>query len=273
MITAGVDVGTRFLKVCIVEDAKLIGSSCCEMNRQFDRLYRHTFRRALEMANNARAKKIRGWSVKKIVATGYGAKLVKKGAHRLSEPVCLARGAWTLDNSLKTIIDVGGFFIRVVTIDGGGFVEHEYVNEKCAAGSGKFLEMIAEAIEMPFEQISSFAEKSTEQFNVAGNCAVFAESSVISQVNAGKNKNDVIAGVIDSIASKTTTMFSSADADNTIVLSGGLARLPAFIARLEKMAGCRIKKPDIDPQLIPAFGAGIIAGGNLINKKNGGPDD
>lgn len=272
MITAGIDVGTRFLKICIVEDSKLIGSACCEMNRQFDRLYRHAFRQALEMAGNTRGKKVRGWSVKKIIATGYGAKLVKKAAHLLSEPACLARGAWTLDNRLKTIIDAGGFFIRVVTIDSNGFVEHDYVNEKCAAGSGKFLEMVADAIEMPFGQISAFAEKATEQFNIAGNCAVFAESSVISQVNAGKNKNDVIAGVIDSIASKTTSMFSSADADKNMILSGGLAKLPFFVRRLKQMADINIKEIDMEPQLIAAFGAGIIAGGNLMSK-NGDPDD
>ncbi len=267
MITAGIDVGTRFLKICLVEDARLLGYACREMDRRFDRLYRHAFREALDLAATARGKKIRNRSVKKSVATGYGARLVNKATYRLSEPVCLARGAFSIDNNARTIIDVGGFFIKVVTIDDSGFAEQDYVNERCAAGSGKFLEMVAEAIQIPFEKISAYAEQATEQFMIAGNCAVFAESSVISQVNAGKNKNDVIAGVIDSIASKTTSMFSSADTDSDIILSGGLAKVPAFTARLKKMANLTVKHSDIDPQLMAAYGAAVIAGGNFISPK------
>ena len=146
MITAGVDVGTRFLKVCLVEGTTPLGHSCYEMDRKFSGLYKKAIEEAIEMARAFRGLRIKKKMIKKTISTGYGSNLVKNAEYSLNEPVCIARGAFSLNSNIRTIVDAGGLFIRVATVDENGFLVDDYVNEKCAAGSGKFLEMIADLL-------------------------------------------------------------------------------------------------------------------------------
>ncbi len=261
MIAAGVDVGTRFLKVCIAGPGGLLGSSCRPMNGNFKALYRTVFAEAMAVAGSAGGKALKRREVKAIIATGYGAHLVTEASSALNEGVCIARAAHELDRRVRTVIDAGGLFIRITTVGPGGFAEHSSVNEKCAAGSGKFLEMISEAVEVPFEAISGCAESSDDPFPITAGCAVFAESDVISHINGGRSAHDILAGVINSIASKAVTLLESAGADDIIAVTGGLCRVPAFVASLRRMSGREIITLPMDPQVLAAFGGAMIAQG------------
>lgn len=261
MITAGVDVGTRFLKVCVTDGERLLGSACAEMGPHFDAIIRSLLKEARIQARAGR------WEIKKIIATGFGGHLVKKAAFTLGEAACTARAAFFLDRNVRTVIDLGGLFITVSTLDENGFLETTHVNERCAAGSGKFLEMVAEAVEVPFAAISSIAAASSQPYSFSSSCAVFAESEIISQVNAGMKSSDVLAGVIKAIASKTASLIESAGANDNIVLIGGLSKVAAVREMLTGLTGRKMMTLPIDSQLIAAFGAALIAQGKMMRKR------
>ncbi len=252
MITAGVDVGTRFLKIAVVEDKELIGAACRPMGGRFKPLYRETLREALNG--------IKPRQIEKIIATGYGGHLVKPAAFTLNDAVCLARGAYTLDREVRCVVDVGGLFIKVASLHERGFLEDSNINEKCAAGSGRFLEMVSQSLGVAFEDISEHCEAAENPFRISNSCAVFAESEVISQVNAGIRSQDLLAGVMNSIVNKSLTLLEGSEPQGRVVLSGGMAMVPAFVERLN----CNYRvEPLPEPQLVAALGAAVIAGGSL----------
>jgi len=261
MVTAGIDVGTRFLKVSLVEGTDLAGSAIAEMRGSYEKSCSAAMEQALAAAG------IRKRAIKKIIATGYGGHLVKKAAYTLKDAACIARGAHFLDNSIRTVIDAGGLFIKVITIDESGFLEQGYENERCAAGSGRFLEMIAESIEIPFGDISLHAAKSTDPYVSNSTCAVFAESDIISQVNAGRSGGDIIAGVINGIAARTASLVQGINTTGPLAITGGLARVKYFREELVRRLDREIIDLVIDPQILPSYGAAILAQGASMNRK------
>lgn len=262
MITAGVDVGTRFIKVCITDGEKLRGAACAEMGPHFDAIIRSLLKEARSQANVGR------WEIKKIIATGFGGHLVRKAAYTLSEATCTAKAAFFFNRDVRTVVDLGGLFITVTTIDENGFLETTHVNERCAAGSGKFLEMVAEAVGVPFDKISSLASFSTNPYSFSSNCAVFAESEIISQVNAGMKSGDVLAGVIRAVASKAASLIDGAGARDSIALIGGLSKIDVVKDVLTELTGRQMIKLPIDGQLVAAFGAALIAQGKKMQRRS-----
>jgi predicted CoA-substrate-specific enzyme activase len=261
MITAGIDIGTRFIKVCVTDGEGLRGSACAEMGPHFDAIVRSLLKEARAQAQVGR------WEIKKIIATGFGGHLVKKAAFALGEAVCTAKATFFFDRDVRTVIDLGGLFITVSTIDENGFLETTNVNERCAAGSGKFLEMVAEAVGVPFTVISSCAAESRQPYHFSSNCAVFAESEIISQVNAGMKSSDVLAGVIRAVSSKAASLIDGAGAKDRIALIGGLSKIPAVKDMLTELTGRRMMTLPIDSQLVAAFGAALIAQGKMMRKR------
>ncbi|PKN50911.1 MAG: hypothetical protein CVU55_14710 [Deltaproteobacteria bacterium HGW-Deltaproteobacteria-13] len=261
MITAGVDIGTRFIKVCVTDGESLRGSACEEMGPHFDAIVRSLLKEARVQAQVGR------WEIKKIIATGFGGHLVKKAAFTLGEAACTAKATFFFDRDVRTAIDLGGLFITIATIDENGFLETTHINERCAAGSGKFLEMVAEAVGVPFDMISSCAAKSCQPYSFSSSCAVLAESEIISQINTGMKPSDVLAGVIRAVASKAASLIDGAGAKDRIALIGGLSKIPAIKDTLTKLTGKQITTLPIDGQLVAAFGAALIAQGKIIQKK------
>jgi predicted CoA-substrate-specific enzyme activase len=265
MITAGVDVGTRFIKVCVTDGESLRGFACAEMGPHFDAIVRSLLKEARVQAQAGR------WEIKKIIATGFGGHLVKKAAYALGETACTARAAFFFDRNVRTVIDLGGLFITVSTIDENGFLETTNVNERCAAGSGKFLEMVAEAVGVPFTMISSLASHSRQPYSLSSSCAVFAESEIISQVNAGMKSGDILAGVIRAVASKAASLIEGAGAKDSIALIGGLAKIPAVGEMLAGFTAKQMITLPIDSQLVAAFGAALIAQGKRMQRRRENP--
>lgn len=252
MITLGYDIGTRFVKACIVKDTEIIGSSCLETGRDFKLTLKTLRSEVLKEAG------IRSYKINKIVSTGFGAGLIKKSHYRPGAVPCIACAAHHLDGNARTIVDVGGLFITVISIDENGSVLNSYEVEKCAAGSGKFLETISTAIEIPLVNISDIAITSRNPYSMTSGCAVFAESEVISQINTGARKEDILAGLINSIVSKTTAMLVRSDAKDRIIITGGVTKFAAFKSFLEKELKKEVYYLDLDHQLAAAYGAALI---------------
>jgi len=256
MITAGFDIGTRAFKICLVEDTRLLAGACQLADRNLEQSISRCYKQLLAGLDLSRRQ------VKKAIATGYGANLVKYAVYELSEPACLARAAYQIDSGITTLIDVGALFIRIVKIDENGFLEDSDVNEPCAAGSGKFLELVAEALAVPFNDISTIARRSLRPYVITSTCAVFAESEIISQINAGVASEDILAGALDALVSKVLALLGkTGEIGEKLALSGGVAKIPALREKLAAALDKDLIDPPLDPQLMPAYGAALLAQG------------
>ncbi len=255
MITAGIDVGTRFVKACVADGELLAGSAVLDVSQDLESQCKHVYKKALA---NAGVKKRH---VKKALATGYGASLAKKASSTLNGSVCAAKGARNLSPFARTVVDCGGLFITITAMDEKGRVKDQITNDRCAAGSGKFLEMVSHAVEVPFADISIRVAKVKSSYSIASNCAVFAESEVISQVNKGMDSGEVLYGVLRSIAGRAASLFEKINAQDQVVMIGGLAGISAFAGIFEEMVGKKMYLPKADPRLMTAFGAALMAQG------------
>jgi (R)-2-hydroxyacyl-CoA dehydratese activating ATPase len=261
MITAGFDIGTRFIKVCLVKNSSIISYEINEPHKNISEVIKETYLSAVKKAKINRKK------INKKIATGYGSNLVKKCDFTLPEFPCLARAAFILDREIRTVIDIGNLFINVTTIDQNGHLDDSVSNPKCAAGSGKFLEIISEALEIPFNQISNNITDVTKCYNITSSCAVFAESEIISQINLGVNSNDILAGVIKSIVLKTSSLLDEINAMEKIALVGGVSSISEFKNFFESITKKKTVIIPINPQIVAAYGAALIAQTNQ-NKYN-----
>lgn len=253
MISIGYDIGTRFVKACIVEDEKILGYSVQEAGIGISESIEAARNAALGMAGIKKRK------IKKIAATGFGGNMVKKAHKRATIESCLAKAGGLLNDQVKTVIDVGGLFIHVVTLGDNGRIDDFCKNEICAAGSGKFLELVSDAVELPVSSISESALKSSDPYELGSSCAVFAESEVISQVNSGRDSNDIVAGVIVSIAAKVATLTNRVNAREKIAIAGGVAKIEAFRNILANVLKKEIVPFSIDYQIVTAYGAAMLA--------------
>ncbi len=253
MITAGFDIGTRIIKACIVDNGTIAGWSKSTLDDRIDKVIHKTYVSALDKAGVRKSK------VKKVLATGYCSEMLNGKIRPVSEALCISRAAHFFDKKIRTVIDIGGLSINIITIDNNGHVRDTLSNDRCAAGSGKFLEMVSEATEIPMDSISSSVTASGRPCNIKSNCAVFAESEVISRINSGHSANDIIASVLYSIASRAVILLGKISAPDDMVLIGGVSKIGVLLSILEELAARKIAELPTDPQIISAFGAALIA--------------
>jgi predicted CoA-substrate-specific enzyme activase len=258
MITAGFDIGTRVVKACIVDDGKITGWSKSTLDDRIDKVINKTYVSALDNAGVKKGK------VEKALATGYCSEMMSGKIRPVSEALCISRAAHSFDKKIRTVIDIGGLSINIIIIDDNGHVQETISNDRCAAGSGKFLEMVSEATEIPMDSISSSVMKSGRPCNIKSNCAVFAESEVISRINSGHSANDIIASVLYSIASRAAILLEKISAPDDMVLIGGVSKIGVLRSILEELVARKIAELPADSQIISAFGAALIAQGKMI---------
>ena len=197
-----------------------------------------------------------------VVATGYGRINVPFAAKQVTEITCHGRGAHFLIPTARMIIDVGGQDSKVIRLNEQGNVVDFAMNDKCAAGSGRFLEVMANALEIDLEEMGKLSLRSKKTVEISSTCTVFAESEVISHIASGIPKEDIIAGIHRAIASRVAGLFFSKmrgriDQDS-VVMTGGVAKNIGMIKSLEEEIGIRIIVPP-KPQIVGALGAALIA--------------
>ncbi|SHI95981.1 CoA-substrate-specific enzyme activase, putative [Desulfatibacillum alkenivorans DSM 16219] len=253
MITAGVDIGTRFAKICIVDEGKIVSFAESGVDRKISLLMRDLFSQALKEAGISKRE------VAKTSLTGYGAGLVKIRGRIFSEPRCIAAAIKGEACQTRTVADVGGIFIHAAVVENRGRIKNFASNEKCAAGGGKFLEMVCKALGKGIADLSPCAAKAKAPYSITSNCAVFAESEIVSQVNAGAHPNDILAGAVNLIASRAATLIERVGLGGDVVLTGGVPRIPAFQKALESRLEKQTILPDFAPQLAAAYGAALLA--------------
>lgn len=256
MITAGIDVGSKTIKVVILKDDEIIGKSIALGGLDPKKSMEETFEKALADAKLTRAR------IEKIVATGAGRKDVPFANSEITGVMADAKGAVKLFPSARTVIDVGAEEGMGIRVDGSGKVIDFAVNEKCAAGAGAFTEAMARALEIPLEELGALSLKSTQAVPMNAQCAVFAESEVVTMVHNNVPKADMAHAVHDAIASRIASMVRKVGFENDVVLIGGLARNVGFVKSLENDLNVKLKIPE-GPEFVGALGAALVAARGL----------
>jgi len=253
VITAGLDIGSRTAKAVILGDDGVLAAKAWPVDDAVNRVAKRILTSALKEADISR-RKLRG-----LAATGYGRKAVKAARREAPDTMCVARAVHHLCPEVNTVLDLGGLSARAIRIGENGAVKDYIENEKCAAGSGRFLEMVAEALEVPQGDIGELSLTSGRPLFFTSQCVVFAESEVISHVNAGADPADVLAGLHRSIAYRVCYQARKVDVVPEVAVVGGVAKNAGVVHFLEKTLDSPLAPLPLDPQIIAALGAALIA--------------
>jgi len=252
LITAGVDVGSLATKVVVLRDGQMLSWSAGATGESSNDTARRLLDDALLKAGIASA------DVSYIISTGAGKKEVSFTHGQVTEVICDAKGALFLYPAARGVLDLGAESTRAVKLDERGKVVDFALNDKCAAGTGIFLDSMAKVMGVDLGSIGQMSLLSTQEVNITSTCVVFAESEVVSQVHRQTPKVDILKGIHKSIASRVYGMVSRIGLGQHTVVVGGLARNIGVVACLEEMMKQKLIVPD-NPHIVPALGAAIIA--------------
>lgn len=194
-----------------------------------------------------------------LIGTGYGRNKVPFADENISEISCHAMGVHVTDPSVKAIIDIGGQDVKGIAIDTDGTVLNFAMNDKCAAGTGRFFESMARAFEMSLDEFSNLSLTAKNVIPITAQCAVFAESEVISLVGEGKPMEEIAAGIQLSVANRCFVMAKKAGATDSVTLTGGCAKNEGLKKAIEKVLKINVVDLPTDPQLMGALGAAEYA--------------
>ena len=194
-----------------------------------------------------------------LIGTGYGRNKVPFADENISEISCHAMGVHVTDPNVKAIIDIGGQDVKGIAIDSDGTVLNFAMNDKCAAGTGRFYESMARAFEMSLEEFSGLSLSAKNVIPITSQCAVFAESEVISLVGEGKPMDEIAAGIQLSVAKRCFVMAKKAGVVESVTLTGGCAKNEGLKRAIEKVLKIKVVDLQTDPQLMGALGAAEYA--------------
>lgn len=250
---AGVDVGSVSTAAVVVDrQGQLRGSGLVATGAQCHRASEHVLRIAGECAG------LNGNAYRAVAATGYGRERVPARTTSITEITCHARGIADLFPDARFVIDVGGQDCKALRIDGGGRVVDFAMNDRCAAGTGRFFETMCRALEIDLEDLGSLALTGDGQVSVSHVCTVFAESEVVGLLAQGTPRADVAAAVCRGAARQVAALARRAGLREPAALSGGPARNTGFVRALEGELGLTLRIPG-DPDLVGALGAALLA--------------
>lgn len=249
----GIDFGSTTAKVVILDaEGEVAGSAISQKGAVSDEGVRVATAEALQQAG------IRQADVARVVSTGYGRRMLDIADRTITEITCHARGAVALVPEARVVIDIGGQDSKVIAIDANGLVARFAMNDRCAAGTGKFLEVLARAVNIELEQMGGIALAATETVNITSMCATFAETEVISLLAEGVTKPVVLAAVHQSIANRTVGLVARVGKRDPVVMTGGVAQNVAAVHYLQKALDTQLIIPD-GAQLAGALGAALFA--------------
>lgn len=245
----GIDLGSRTTKIVELADGAIRSSELFETGHD-----------PMPRVEAALARLRAG----RVMATGYGRHLVGEriGAGRVTEIKACARGARALVPSGRTILDVGGQDCKAIVLDARGRVAGFEMNDRCAAGTGKFLEVMAQTFGLDLERFVQIALEADGEVALSSMCTVFAESEVVSLITSGRPRDRIALGVHAAIARRLESMLLRTPLEDEIVFVGGGAKNDCLHRSLERLLKRRIIRPP-DPQLVPALGAALLARDDL----------
>jgi predicted CoA-substrate-specific enzyme activase len=255
---AGVDIGSTMTKVAIVDDdEKIVSQVISHTGAEHRRLANRVMEEALEQS---------GLSIDDIsyvVATGYGRINVPFADKQVTELTCHARGVYRFRPSVRLAIDIGGQDSKALKIKDGKLVDF-VMSDKCAAGTGRFLEVLAPTLGLRVEELGEISLKATKKVKISSTCTVFGQQEVISLLSDGEALENIVAGLHDAIASRVASMARKLKIEPDVVFTGGVAKNSGVARALGENLGCEIFIPD-EPLLSGALGAALL-GREMVGK-------
>ncbi|MCP4043378.1 MAG: hypothetical protein GY731_15715 [Gammaproteobacteria bacterium] len=259
----GIDIGSATTKVAVVNDEKILGHKVVLTGVHCEETARETLDVLLRQLD------LEVDQVKSVTSTGYGRRLVKFANNNISEISANVKGAlWYGDQSniqVRTIINLGGQDSKVIAIDDQGVTKNFAMNDKCAAGTGRFLETMARILELNVTDLGEIALEADVPIRINATCAVFAESEVISLVARNKLKSEIIAGAHYAIAKRLSRMAKRVGIVDQIFFDGGPALNGGLIKAMEDELASDVYVPPSVPQVTTAVGAALIAKDEYLN--------
>jgi predicted CoA-substrate-specific enzyme activase len=253
MYVAGCDVGSLTAKAVILENENPVSSEIITVNGKPAESAEMVMKKALDRINLSMK------DLASIIGTGYGRKQIPFADGVESEIVCHAVGVRHYISSSRMIIDIGGQDAKVTKTDDEGKVVRYVYNDKCASGTGRFLEVMADALDIQLDQLGEMDAQHKEKLSISNQCVIFAETEVISLVNEGKEIADIIHALHQAMANRVASLAKSIGLADDIVLTGGVAKNSGIFSALSMALGVPLKPlAGIDPQINGAFGAALL---------------
>jgi predicted CoA-substrate-specific enzyme activase len=249
---AGVDVGSTQTKAVIIDErGKIVGRSLTETGANVVQAAENAFAEAL--ADSGLGER----EVEYVVGTGYGRYRVTFGNTQVTEISCHGRGAVHMFPKTRTVVDMGGQDTKAIAVLASGEIKDFCMNDKCAAGTGRFLGAASTALDIPIEELGNTALRSTKPVRISTTCTVFAEAEVLAWLGKGKKIEDILWGVHTSIAVRSSGLMRRVGIEEEITFSGGVSRNPAMVKALEERIGHKLNVSE-DCHYMGALGAALF---------------
>lgn len=253
-IVAGCDVGSLTSKAVIMEHRRILGSAIIKSRPKPAESAELVMQEALDAAG------IYMNDIAYCIGTGYGREKISFVQDVKSEVSCHGKGATWMLPSVKTIIDIGGQDCKTMKVDGDGRVVRFVANDKCASGTGRFLEVMAGVLDISIEELGKLSTRANTPVTLASTCTVWAQADVIKFINSGVPIVDIGAGINAAMAKRVAILVNTVKPEGDVLMTGGVAKNVGVVATLEKLLGRKIKKTrKADPQIAGAIGAALFS--------------
>jgi len=258
---AGVDVGSTQTKAVIIDESRrIVGRALIDTGANVQMAAENAFRQALSAA--ARTEE----EVEYVVGTGYGRYKVTFGNSQVTEISCHGRGAVQMFPDTRTVVDMGGQDTKAIRVSANGEILDFCMNDKCAAGTGRFLGAAAAALDLPLDQLGPTALTGERPVKISTTCTVFAESEVLSWLGKGKKIQDILLGVHQSIALRSAALLRRVGIENEVTFTGGVTRNVAMVEALNAKLGLRVNVSE-DSHFMGALGAALFALDHILARR------
>jgi predicted CoA-substrate-specific enzyme activase len=257
MIVAGCDIGSLTAKAVIMKNNEILAAQVMRAKSHPEESAAEVMGKALKQAGLVLDE------VSFCVGTGYGRASIPFAKMVESEIVCHGKGAQWQMPSVRMVVDIGGQDAKAIRLDDKGNVVRYVYNDKCASGTGRFLEVMADALGIDLTEMGTVSLSSQNPTSISNQCVIFAETEIVSLVNEGRNIADIVSGLHKALAHRVAALAKSIEVEEDIVMTGGVAKNEGMFQALENALGKKIKSIQRDPQINGALGAAVIAAENL----------
>jgi (R)-2-hydroxyacyl-CoA dehydratese activating ATPase len=269
MLTMGIDVGSRSSKCVILDDGELLTYGTTPTFPNIDKTTQAVVDAAVQRETglwgeyrmplpDVKVDHLTIEDMDYIVSTGYGRAIVSFANRSITEISCHCRGAQWFVPGVSTILDVGGQDSKGIRVDADGQVADFVMNDKCAGGTGRFMEIVAEALNVPLSEIGPLSLQNTKELPFSTTCAAFGRGAAVTMRKQGEAKEDILAGLHEAVARRVTALVNKVGFASEFVISGGIGRNVGLVSRIEQISGLKVTVPQ-EPMIVGAVGAAMFA--------------
>jgi predicted CoA-substrate-specific enzyme activase len=269
MLTMGIDIGSRSSKCVILDDGQLLTYGTTPTFPNIEKTTQAVVSAAVQRETglwgeyrmplpDVKVDHLTIEDMDYIVSTGYGRAIVSFANRSITEISCHCRGAQWFVPGVSTILDVGGQDSKGIRVDAEGQVADFVMNDKCAGGTGRFMEIVAEALNVPLSEIGPLSLQNTKELPFSTTCAAFGRGAAVTMRKQGEAKEDILAGLHEAVARRVTALVNKVGLADEFVISGGIGRNVGLVSRIEEISGLKVTVPQ-EPMIVGAVGAAMFA--------------